>query len=211
MFGCTYAGDGNATANVQNVTGQAGTIAEGHVYNYLYGQGPDYYVDAIIANGGTVFYKSQDNLGRAVSYSGPSGGYRAIHSTFIFGALRDAAFTKAMLMTQYTDYLAETADIHEYTENAITQFTISPNPFSKTTQIRYEIRDAGYGIQDFSLKIYDITGRLVKQLNNPTIQPSNSIVWDGRDDHGNNLSSGTYIIRIETENDIIDKAVVLID
>jgi len=29
MFGCTYAGDGNATANVQNVTGQAANVDGG--------------------------------------------------------------------------------------------------------------------------------------------------------------------------------------
>lgn len=209
MFGCTYAGDGNATANVQSVTGQAGTIAEGNAYNYLYGEGPDHYVDAIIANGGTVFYKSQDNLGRAVSYGGPSGMYRAIHSTFIFGALRDAAFTKAMLMTQYTDYLTETVDIHEYTDDAITQLTVSPNPFSKQTNISFGIEHCAQRIE---LRIFDVTGRLVKSFHPmPNALGSMQVSWDGRDDHGNTLSSGTYIIRIETENEVIDKAVVLMN
>ncbi len=209
MFGCTYAGDGNATANIQNVTGQTGTIADGYTHDYLYGQGPDFYVDAIIANGGTILFKSQDSLCRAVSYSGPSGMYRAIHSTFIFGGLRDGAFTKAMLMTQYMDYLLETVDIQEHAENTITQCTVSPNPFSNTAVIRYQMRDESS--KQVSVKVYDITGRLVKQWNNPTIQQSNNIVWDGCDNNGKRLSSGTYVVRITTENETVTKAVVLMN
>ena len=209
MFGCTFAGDGNATANIQDVTGQAGTIADGYTHDYLYGLGPDSYVDEITANGGAIFFKSQDNIGRAVSYSGLSGMYRAIHSTFIFGALRDGAFTKAMLMTQYMDYLSETVDVHEYTENTITQCTVSPNPFSNTTVVRYQMRDESP--EQVSVKVYDITGRLVRQWNNPTIQQSNDIVWDGCDDNGNRLSSGTYIVRIATETETVTRAVVLMN
>jgi hypothetical protein len=207
MFGCTYAGDGNATANVQNVTGQAGSIAEGYTHDYLYGLGPDFYVDAIVANGGTIFFKSQDNVGRAVSYNGPSGMYRAIHSTFIFGALRDAASTKTMLMTQYVDYLSETVDVQEHTEQAITQCTVSPNPFSKLTNISFEVDSRQKSV--VSVRIYDVSGRLVKSFGSlPSALGPLQINWDGTDNSGTRLSSGTYLVLIETETGTITKAVV---
>ncbi len=207
MFGCYYASDGNATANVQSVTGQTGSIAEGYSYDYTYGLGPDWYVDNITANGGTIFYKSQDNLGRAVSYGGPSNEYRAIHSTVIFGALREGAFTKSTLMTQYTDFLLETVDVSEFTENAITHVTVSPNPFTKLTKISFGIERSAQSIE---IKIFDVTGRLVKSFGSlPSAQSTMQIRWDGRDDNDRKLSSGTYIVRIQTENETVNKAVVL--
>jgi flagellar hook assembly protein FlgD len=159
--------------------------------------------------GGTIFYKSQDNLGRAVCYNGPSGDYRAIHSAVIFGALREGAFTKSMLMTQYTNYLLETVDVSEFTEQAITHVTVSPNPFTQTLGIRLSPLVS----QRLNVEIFDISGRRVRTLFNgqSLTAEAQSLVWDGRDDHGHTLSSGTYIVRIETENETVNKAVVFMN
>jgi len=60
-----------------------------------------------------------------------------------------------------------------------------PNPFN----IRYEIPEDGPVI----LSVYDISGRLVKVLENTMRQPGKySIVWDAA-----NVSSGVYLIRLQ--------------
>lgn len=46
-----------------------------------------------------------------------------------------------------------------------------PNPFKETMVIGYKIGDLAR-TEDISLRFYDITGRLVKQYNYPTIQPN---------------------------------------
>jgi flagellar hook assembly protein FlgD len=109
-------------------------------------------------------------------------------------------------MTQYTDYLLETVNVNEFTENVITHVTVSPNPFTQTLGIRLSTLAS----QRLNVAIFDVSGRRVKTLFNgqsPTTE-AQSLVWDGRDDNNRELSSGTYIVRIQTDNETINKAVV---
>ena len=70
-----------------------------------------------------------------------------------------------------------------------------PNPFNPETTIRYEIPEAGRVI----LSIYDQTGRRVRILEDAE-KPAGSydVVWDGKDDTGELVSSGMYIVVIKS-------------
>ena len=69
-----------------------------------------------------------------------------------------------------------------------------PNPFNPATTISYEIPAAGH----VTIKIYDLTGRLVKVLVNQNLQPgAHSITWDGTDMRGAKVAAGIYIYQIE--------------
>lgn len=105
MFGCTYLGDHTA---ISSMTGQAATLLEGSTINYTASGYADDYLDWIGSSGGDLLYKCQSNLYRAVSYAGADGSYRAIHSAFWFGALKDAnaSHTKAEIMAAYVRYLS---------------------------------------------------------------------------------------------------------
>ncbi len=48
-----------------------------------------------------------------------------------------------------------------------------------------------------ALAIYSATGRLVRQLNYPTVRQSNQIFWDGTDHHGKDLPAGIYFVQLE--------------
>jgi len=62
------------------------------------------------------------------------------------------------------------------------------------------IHDTGYRIPDISLKIYDVTGRMVRDFSRLTVNGERStIVWDGTDDYGRKLSSGVYFVQLEAE------------
>jgi flagellar hook assembly protein FlgD len=53
------------------------------------------------------------------------------------------------------------------------------------------------GSQAVNLKIYDVSGRLVRTLVNGTQQPGPyPVVWDGRDDAGRGVGSGNYFARL---------------
>lgn len=97
---------------------------------------------------------------------------------------------------------AEGTGIAEHEAGKLTAFTVYPNPFIGKTDIRYQITDGGTA----ELKIYDVSGRLVKQFNHLTMQPSNQVSWDGRDERGSVLAPGVYFI---TANNVMLKAVKL--
>jgi hypothetical protein len=67
-----------------------------------------------------------------------------------------------------------------------------PNPFNPETTISYDIKDAG----NVRLAVYNVKGQLVRSLVN-TEQAAGRyrVIFDGRDDKGNPLSSGIYLYR----------------
>ena len=74
--------------------------------------------------------------------------------------------------------------------SARAHLTIHPNPFVKLTKVGFSLEQ---GAKDAELKIYDVSGRVVKRFNHLTITPFNQITWDGSDDFGLNLPAGIYI------------------
>ncbi len=73
-----------------------------------------------------------------------------------------------------------------------------PNPFNPTTTIAYylPIRDR------ISLKVYDMLGREVRTLiNNEDVEAGRrEIVWDGKDNIGRSVASGTYFYKLRFGN-----------
>ncbi|MEE9167274.1 MAG: Ig-like domain-containing protein [Candidatus Neomarinimicrobiota bacterium] len=68
-----------------------------------------------------------------------------------------------------------------------------PNPFNPGTEITYELPRTAH----VQLAVYDILGRRVKILMNGIEEPGfKKIMWDGTDDGGKPVSSGTYFIRM---------------
>jgi len=96
---------------------------------------------------------------------------------------------------------------------------VCPNPFKNRLDIRYEIPDKRYKMTSeyisdisfripFNLKIYDASGRLVKQFNDLTNYQFNEIVWSGDDEFGNIVPDGVYIISVEANGIKTNKVVV---
>ncbi len=74
--------------------------------------------------------------------------------------------------------------------------TIFPNPFRDKLSIRYQIQNN----TEIKLKLYDVSGRLVKQFNHLTNCPFNQIVWNGTDEYGRKVSPGVYFLRVENSD-----------
>ncbi len=72
-----------------------------------------------------------------------------------------------------------------------------PNPFKNKTDIRYQMTDNS---AEAVLKIYDTSGRLIKQWDYATMRLSEHIAWDGTDDQKRQLPDGVYIVQLETLN-----------
>lgn len=68
-----------------------------------------------------------------------------------------------------------------------------PNPFNPATTINYMVATEG----KVSLKVYNVTGQLVRSLINETKRPGNYRVrWDGKNDYGVKVASGTYFYQL---------------
>ena len=80
------------------------------------------------------------------------------------------------------------------------EFTLlqnSPNPFNQTTKIEFTLAKSGF----VSLSIYDLLGRKVRVLASEHLPTGyKSVLWDGRNDSGEDVASGIYFYRIEVED-----------
>jgi hypothetical protein len=69
-----------------------------------------------------------------------------------------------------------------------------PNPFHPATLVTYELPARGRA----SLRVYDVQGRLVRTLTDAIEEAgAHAVVFDGRNDAGHEVSSGTYFLKLE--------------
>jgi hypothetical protein len=82
-----------------------------------------------------------------------------------------------------------------------------PNPFNPKTAIGFTLAQPGR----VDLIVYDIAGRLVKTLSaGPMVAGRHEVLWDGRDESGNEAASGVYYYRLETDGTVYSKGMVLL-
>ncbi len=101
---------------------------------------------------------------------------------------------------------------------SLTILNIAPNPFRGSTEITFGMgqNEGGNRITSGSmfpgscLKIYDVGGRLIRQWDYPDADQSCHVVWEGRDDHGCEVSPGVYLVRFETQDHAVTEKVILL-
>ena len=81
-----------------------------------------------------------------------------------------------------------------------------PNPFNPSTSIRYELTKSSSVV----LQVFDVLGREVRVLVNE-VKPAglHEVKWDGLNEAGLPVSSGLYLYRIENQNQVVMKKMVL--
>ncbi len=82
-----------------------------------------------------------------------------------------------------------------------------PNPFNPLTKIEFTLGQASM----VRLRVYDVHGRMVRDLFQGDLPAgSRSVVWDGKNSHGQSVSSGVYFARLITPQGIVQHKMVLI-
>ena len=77
--------------------------------------------------------------------------------------------------------------------------TTYPNPFNSSTTISFGLTTNCTNLHEQSrIEIYNIKGQLTKKLSIVNCQLS--IVWDGKDENGKQLSNGIYLFKLITGN-----------
>jgi len=97
------------------------------------------------------------------------------------------------------DYLGGVRqEVDEEFASSVTTFSLGPvypNPFESTTGT--VIKLAAPKSTSGSVRVYDVRGRLVREIHSGEIRRGHlRFVWYGRDDSGQRLASGVYFIRL---------------
>jgi hypothetical protein len=106
----------------------------------------------------------------------------------------DGTYYKEDYFTIYLYEWPPYVEEHMPPDENIFGLNIFPNPFREKTDIRLQISD----MSNHTLKIYDVTGRLVKSFDNKTIRLSDYITWNGTDDIGRSVPQGIYFVHFMT-------------
>ena len=100
--------------------------------------------------------------------------------------------------------------VDEIIQSIPSEFNLSqnyPNPFNPITTINYQIPLD----QKVMLKVYNLIGQEIITLVNKEQYAGNySIIWNGKDKHNKQVSSGTYFYVLKTENHSISKKMLLL-
>ena len=81
------------------------------------------------------------------------------------------------------------------TPAAFTLTAVYPNPFNANTTITFNLNKPG----KINIAIYNLAGQKVRELATGNYNAvSYSVVWDGKNDSGNPVSSGVYLARMES-------------
>lgn len=83
-----------------------------------------------------------------------------------------------------------------------------PNPFNPTTMITYTLPQTAR----VSLVVYNLLGQEVARLVDGLQQPAGqySMTWSGTDQSGLRVSSGMYLYRLESENTVVTRSMMLV-
>ena len=95
-----------------------------------------------------------------------------------------------------TERGAEVEVVFSGTPTRFTMHRSYPNPFNPMTTVKFELPKPGHA----KLTVYDLSGRLVRTLVDENLPASvHQRQWDGTDDHGRRVASGTYYFRLVSD------------
>jgi hypothetical protein len=113
-----------------------------------------------------------------------------------------------LAVDQRISVLETTTAAEELPVAATTLLDARPNPFNPSTSIRFELARAGA----VELAIFDLAGRRLRVLLDEERREAGTdqVTWDGRDDRGNTLPSGVYLVQLNTADHREAKKLVLL-
>ncbi len=85
--------------------------------------------------------------------------------------------------------------------------SIYPNPFTEKTVIKYQTPDEK--VKTF-LRIYDTSGRIVKDFTPLMAEKFGKFIWDGKDNNGRGLPAGVYVLELSISREVIHSNLIFI-
>ncbi len=120
----------------------------------------------------------------------------------------NGSYQKTDYFTIYLYGIPGVEEKEEFTHTQAFSLNVYPNPCRQTLGIRL----SALASDRVSLKVYDVSGRVVKTLlhNQSLTSEAQSLRWDGVDDHGRKVPSGIYFVQLKTlEKQKVQKVILL--
>lgn len=82
-----------------------------------------------------------------------------------------------------------------------------PNPFNPSTTIEFYLPESG----QVTLRVFDVSGRLVRTLVDDAREPGNhSVTWNGLDENGSQVPSGVYFSQLNAGKTRLSQKMILL-
>jgi hypothetical protein len=105
-------------------------------------------------------------------------------------------------------YVSPSVGVADNTPGVYALYQNYPNPAIGNTTIKYAIPEK----TNISLKIYDISGRVVKTLASGVKEPAYyKVKWNGVDDRGRKVPAGVYFVRFDSKEYRQTRKLILIN
>jgi hypothetical protein len=153
--------------------------------------------------GGAVFRIDMKNpTGRGVRIAAGSGVALTVNGNIACVEIVQTAGIQGFVITY-----GITSSVETPTTGAASYMLLSnlPNPFSEDTEIGFVAPKSG----NVKLEVFSIQGDLVKTLiDGPVDAGTNKVVWNGTDEQGNTVASGTYTYRLTAGTTVLTRTMV---
>ncbi|MGB7061816.1 MAG: M6 family metalloprotease domain-containing protein [Candidatus Zixiibacteriota bacterium] len=120
------------------------------------------------------------------------------------------------VMERVLNWLRGTSDVFDWEEESVNRpreihlAQNHPNPFNPVTSIQYSVGGRQRPVHT-TLKIFNVIGQLVRTLVDEERLPgTHSVTWDGKDEKGNEVSSGVYFYQLKARDQTETKKMVLL-
>ena len=206
LFGLNATIDGNP--DMGPVAGNDTFFTAGMYFDY---GGENVWMDHINPSAGFRIFRDVDNnYDCGVAYA--AGQYRTVGVSFELGLLADGSppSTRRALLDSIMHFFGILpGGIQEGSERLGAMpfgCSVYPTPFRDRLNILF----SGSGTAALDIRIYDITGRLVRTIpvQAPGLNRNPGLYWDGTDDLGKRVSGGIYFVRLECPDGIQTRKVV---
>jgi hypothetical protein len=113
----------------------------------------------------------------------------------------------ALLTVPVTFVVDNGTGVDEEPVRSVVFFGAVPNPFNPMTSLHFRLPHDS----DVGLDIYDVSGRQVRTLvSGPRPAGDNVVRWDGTDNAGHAVASGTYFARLVVDEQAEIKSMTLV-
>ena len=82
----------------------------------------------------------------------------------------------------------------------------APNPARSITSISFNLPKSG----NYSLKIYNIAGQVIRTLDSKGVAGQNTVTWNGLDNSGRQVANGVYLYNLNAFGNSATKKLVVV-
>ncbi len=209
-----------ASPDTLHITGNFPQSSKGKTHIELGGYTPGFEYDQLIIDGEAQLAGSMEVSFLPPFTPQPGDSFVVMRFNSLSGQY-DSVYCTTPFYRCRLEYQLDKVVLHVDTETAIQDEEISgraipeklqlysnyPNPFNPITTIRYAVPSA----RRIRIEIFNAVGRKVRTLVDKTHHPGYySVIWDGRNDFGRHLSSGSYFYRLISGKSMISRKMLIL-